>query len=122
MSAPKDQDFLEFVLDQLSALPRVTSRRMFGAIGLYCGEQFFALIDDGRLYFFADASTRARYEARGMGPFEYSPGKVMTSYYEIPVDVLEDDTELCEWAREAVAVHRNKSSARKPKPLRKKPK
>ena len=81
---------------------------MFGGIGLYCGEEFFALIDEGRLYFCTNESSRTRYEARGIKPFEYAPGKVLRSYYEVPVDVLEDDVELCEWAREAVAVHRTK--------------
>jgi DNA transformation protein len=99
-----DQDFLDFVLDQLSALRRVTARRMFGGVGLYCSETFFALIDEGRLYFCTDETTRRRFKARGMGPFEYAPGKVLRSYYEIPVDVLEDDATLCEWAREAIEV------------------
>jgi DNA transformation protein len=93
----KDQDFLVFVIDQLSGLRRVTSRRMFGGIGLYAGDEFFGLIDDGKLYFFTDAKTRKRYEARGIGPFEYAPGKVLKSYYEVPVDVLEDDAQLREW-------------------------
>ena len=122
MASEKNRDFLVFVLDQMAGLRRVSAKPMFGGIGLYCGEDFFAVIDEGRLYFCTDETTRARYEARGTGPFEYAPGKVLRSYYEIPVDVLEDDIELCEWAREAVAVHRNKPSARKPKPRRKKPK
>jgi len=113
MPSTKNQDFLEFVLDQLSGLRRVTSRRMFGGIGLYCGDDFFALIDEGRLYFCTDETTRKRYEARGMKAFEYAPGKVLKSYYEIPVDVLEDDAELCDWAGEAVAVHRRKPRKKK---------
>jgi DNA transformation protein len=113
MPSSADQDFLAFVLDQLSGLRGVTSRRMFGAFGLYCGDEFFAVLDDGRLYLYADETTRKRYEDRGMKPFEYAPGQVLKSYYEIPVDVLEDDAELCGWAREAVAVHRKKPRKRK---------
>lgn len=108
MPSEKNQDFLDFVLDQLSGLRRVTGRRMFGGIGLYAGEEFFGVIDEGRLYFYTDETTRARYVSRGMGPFEYAPGKLLRSYYEIPVDVLEDDSALTEWAREAVEVHRKK--------------
>jgi TfoX/Sxy family transcriptional regulator of competence genes len=37
----------------------------------------------------------------------------LKSYYEVPVDVLEDDAELCRWAKDAVAVHRRKKSARR---------
>ena len=112
MASKKNQDFLAFVLDQHSALRRVTSRRMFGGIGLYAGDEFFGLIDEGTLYFYADATTRPRYEARGMGPFEYAPGKVLKSYYQVPVDILEDDAALAEWAREAVEVHKKKPRSR----------
>jgi DNA transformation protein len=118
MPAADNRDFLDFVLDQLSTLRRVSSRGMFGGIGLYAGDEFFGLIDDGRLYFYADASTRARYEARGMGPFEYAPGKVLKSYYAVPIDVLEDDAVLCDWAREAVDAHRRRPRPRERKKTR----
>jgi DNA transformation protein and related proteins len=108
MPSEQNQGFLDFVLDQLSALRRVSGRRMFGGIGLYAGDEFFGLIDEGRLFFYADGTTRVRYEARGMGPYEYAPGKVLRSYYEVPVDILEDDAALVEWAREAVDAHKNK--------------
>jgi DNA transformation protein len=108
MPSHKDQDFLEFVIDQLSGLRSITSRRMFGAIGLYHGEHFFAIIDDGVLYFVTDDNTRPGYEARGMKPFEYAPGKILRTYHTVPVDVLEDDSELQAWAREAVAVQKRK--------------
>ena len=103
MPAKPDDDFLEFVLDQLAALRRVTSRPMFGCFGLYSGEDFFAIIDEGRLYFCTDESTRPAFRAAGMKTFH-----ALKSYYEVPIDVLEDDVELCKWARAAVAVHRRK--------------
>jgi DNA transformation protein len=106
--AARDQDFMEFVLDQLSGLRALNTRRMFGAIGLYQGEHFFAIIDDGVLYFITDDDTRDRYQSRGLKPFEYLPGKFLRTYYPVPVDVLEDDTELQSWAREAVEVQKRK--------------
>lgn len=113
MASSKDQDFLEFVIDQLSGMRGLTSRRMFGAIGVYQGESFFAIIDDGILYFITDDATRPRYESRGMKPFEYAPGKFLRTYYPVPVDVLEDDGELQVWAREAVSVQIRKGPRRK---------
>ena len=44
---------------------------MFGAHGLYQGELFFAILDQGRLFFKTDAQSQADYMARGMGPFTY---------------------------------------------------
>lgn len=106
--AAKDQDFLEFVLDQLSRMPGLATRRMFGAIGLYQAGSFFAIIDDGVLYFITDDTTRPRYESRGMKPFEYAPGKFLRTYYPVPVEILEDDTDLEAWARDAVEVQKRK--------------
>ena len=110
MAAGQNEDFLEFVMDQLSGVRDVTSRPMFGCFGLYSGEDFFAIIDEGRLYFCTDEITRPAYRKAGMKTFH-----ALKSYYEVPIDVLEDDIELCKWAREAVAVHQRKG---KPKPKR----
>jgi hypothetical protein len=43
-----DGSFKEFVLDQLGALPDVRAKAMFGAHGLYAGENFFAILDARR--------------------------------------------------------------------------
>src|SRR5881275_310299 len=37
-------DFLEFLMDQLRGLGRITTRRMFSGAGLYCEGVIFALI------------------------------------------------------------------------------
>jgi len=99
----KNKEFLVFVMDQLAGLRRVSARPMFGCIGLYSGDDFFAIIDDGRLFFCTDEITRPEYVAAGTKPFHG-----LRSYHEIPVDVLEDDIELRRWARRAVEVHRRK--------------
>ena len=101
-----DGSFKEFVLDQLSALPDVCAKAMFGAHGLYSGENFFGILDEGRLFFKTDAQSQADYTARGMGPFSYeSTGKVMSmSYHEVPPDVLENVPELTDWARKAIGI------------------
>ena len=101
-----DDSFKEFVLDQLGALPDVRARAMFGAHGLYSGEHFFGILDEGRLFFKTDARSRADYMERGMGPFTYeSKGKLLTmSYHEVPPDVLEQPQELAGWARKAIAI------------------
>jgi DNA transformation protein len=113
---PNDS-FKEFVLDQLSVLPDVRAKAMFGAHGLYSDDHFFGILDEGRLFFKTDAASQAEYTARGMAPFTYeSRGKVMTmSYHEVPPEVLEQPQELVEWARKAIAI-----AASKPKKSSKK--
>jgi DNA transformation protein len=78
---------------------------MFGAVGVYCDESFFAVIDDDILYLKTDDSTRGEYEARGMRRFMPMPDKQGSmAYYEVPADVLEDRDELVVWARKSIAV------------------
>ena len=98
--------FLQYVLEQLERVGPVASRRMFGAVGLYCGEQFFAVIDDDTLYFKVNDETRADYEARGskpLKPYKDRP-EVSMSYYAVPAEILDDAEELVAWARRAVAA------------------
>lgn len=109
-----DDSFNEFVLDQLSGLPDLRAKAMFGAHGLYCGEKFFGILDEGRLFFKTDAATQADYTARGMGPFTYDmKGKVMTmTYHEVPPEVLEQPHELTAWARRAIQIAAAKPNRR----------
>lgn len=114
-----DDSFKEFVLDQLSALPELRAKAMFGAHGLYSGEKFFGILDDGRLFFKTDAQSQTDYTERGMGAFTYEmKGKLMTmAYHEVPPDVLENPHELTAWAQRAIrlAVARQKKKKVKSK-------
>jgi DNA transformation protein len=121
-----DDSFKEFVLDQLGALPDVRARAMFGAYGLYCGDRFFAILDEGRLFFKTDAKSQSDYITCGMGPFTYESNgrKVTMSYYEVPPDVLENAPHLVNWARraiEAAAGNRKPSKVSRPKRTSRKP-
>ncbi len=107
-----DDSFKAFVLDQLSALPDVRARAMFGAHGLYQGDHFFGILDEGRLFFKTDPLSTHIYTDCGMGPFTYeAKGKTLTmSYHEVPPEVLESAPELVDWACLAIRV-----AAKKPK-------
>ena len=106
-----------FVAEQLSAVAPITTRAMFGGVGIYAEALFFALMDDDRLYFKVDEASRPRFIAAGMGPFDpFKNGEqVMNGYYELPGEVLEDEERLPEWMREALAV-----AARAKKPAKRK--
>ena len=121
-----DDSFKAFVLDQLSALPELRAKAMFGAHGLYQGEHFFAILDGGRLFFKTDTASQADYEARGMPPFTFeSKGRMIAmQYHEVPADVLENPVELVEWARRAIAIaarSKNHPVAPRPKRARRRP-
>jgi DNA transformation protein len=99
-----------YVLEQLNrAVPPVRARAMFGGVGLYAGDVFFALISSDALYFRTDESTRPEFESLGMPafrPFE-EHGPVM-SYYQLPEEILEDADRLRQWAERAIAGARAK--------------
>ncbi len=101
----RDDTFRDFVLEQLSGLDGLTCRRMFGGHGLYAGDQFFGIVHEGRLYFKANSTTRAGYEAAGMHAFQPSPRQTLKNYLEVPASVLEQRPDLLDWARQAAAVY-----------------
>ena len=110
-----DDSFKEFALDQLSALPDLRARAMFGAHGIYCGEKFFGILDEGRLFFKTDAVSQTDYTEHGMGPFTYEmKGKVMTmAYHEVPPEILDQPQELTAWARKAIQLAAKSKKAKR---------
>ena len=107
--ASKDESFKDFVLDQLEDLDDVEARRMFGGYGLYQDETFFGIIHRGRLYFKIDESTVGEYRKRKMKPIRPNAKQTLKSYYQVPVEIIEDADELREWAEKAIRCQEKKS-------------
>jgi DNA transformation protein len=121
--------FKRFVLDQLEEIGDVTSRAMFGGVGLYHAGVFFGILASDTLYLKVGDSNLPDYEAAGMVEFNPYPddsprrrprqpprarsgqgprprsrqGGTMR-YYAVPLNVLESAPELAVWARKAIAV------------------
>ncbi|HEU0297835.1 MAG TPA: TfoX/Sxy family protein [Longimicrobium sp.] len=102
-------EYREFVLEQLGRVAPVTSRAMFGGVGIYSGGLFFALMDDDTLYLKVDDSNRGDFEAAGTGPFRpFGDDRDVMQYYELPADLLEDADQLRPWVEKAIEVARRK--------------
>lgn len=115
------QDFVAFVLEQLALFGAVSARRMFGGHGLYLDRLMFAIIDDDRLYFKADAESQPTFSARSLPAFTYlRAGKpAQLRYHEAPPEVFDDAVSMCDWARLAHAAalrERARQLAKKPAP------
>jgi len=111
---PVSADYLTYVLDQFAHFAKVTSRRMFGGVGLYADGMFFALIAEDTLYFKVDDSNRNDFVQRGspaFQPFKDDPTYSM-NYFSVPEDVLEDPDELQRWTRRALAVATSAAAAK----------
>jgi DNA transformation protein len=95
---PRHDGFKDFILDQLADLRGLSYRALFGGYGLYQGSVFFGIIHKGRLYFKTDERSRRAYVAKGMKPFRPNAKQTLRTYYEVPVDVIENAEELDNWA------------------------
>lgn len=106
-----------FVLDQLGRVaPKVRARSMFGGVGIYSADVFFAVIDDDLLYLKVDDTNRADFEARGLKPFQpFGEGGEVMQYYQVAEDLLEDLDELRVWVDKAIAVALAKRARRPPR-------
>jgi DNA transformation protein and related proteins len=100
-------EYREFVLEQLGRVAPVTSRAMFGGVGIYSDGLFFGLMDNDALYLKVDDGNRGRFEAAGMGPFSpFGDDQHVMQYYELPADLLEDADALRPWVDGALDAAR----------------
>ena len=110
-------DFADEAIEWLSRVASgVRGRKMFGGVGIYSGETFFALVAYDRLWFKVDDSTRIDFEVRGMKPFQPFPDRPMTmSYYELPPELLDDPEALRVWTARSIAIARSAKKTKRPK-------
>lgn len=115
-----NKSFWDFVMEQLEIVGAVSSRKMFGGVGIYTGDLFFALIANSTLYFKVDDSNRPDFEEQGMQAFRpYKDKKNTMQYYEVPIDVLEDREQIEIWANKAIEVAVRARSKKKKKTKKK---
>jgi DNA transformation protein len=108
------------VLTLLQRLLPISPRSMFGGIGIYSDEIFFAILAGDQLFFKVDDHNRPDYQACGMSWFNpYGTGKNFSSYYQVPPHVLGDPPLLRQWALNSIdAARRSRKTktARQVKP------
>ena len=108
---PVSDEFVDYVVDQLSGWGEVSVRRMFGGAGLYRQGAMFAVIAEDVAYLKVDDSNREDFVKAGSSPFNPYPEKnkaTVMQYYEVPADVLEDPDELARWAQRSWLIARKK--------------
>ena len=117
------ESFRIFVLEQLRRVRSdIRDRSMFGGVGIYGDNLFFALIADDTLYFKVNDTNRPDFEARGMGPFQpYGDSGEVMQYFQVPDDLLENPDALAPWVEKSMAVARAKRAPRSRRPRGGKP-
>lgn len=96
--------FVENVIEQFAGVEGISTRRMFGGMGIYRYGVMFAIIADDRLYFKVDEVNKPDYQSAGSVPFIYDKHdksgneKLVTmSYWEVPAHVQEDKELIFRW-------------------------
>ena len=101
-------EFQAYIVDLLTPHYPVTTRKMFGGVGIFCEYGMFALITgDDELFFKADAENRGDYEAAGMAQFMSMP------YFQAPIEVLESSEKLGMWLAKSVDAARRAPKKKK---------
>ena len=113
-----NSSFVDNVLEQLVGVEGITTRRMFGGVGIYRYGAMFAIIADDRLYFKVDVANKPDYQDAGSVPFVYDKHDkngnkklIAMSYWEVPPHVLEDKDLIFIWmikANEAAVKAKHK--------------
>jgi DNA transformation protein and related proteins len=113
---PNRPSYIEFLIEQLSPLGEITTRRLFGGNSLYCDGIVFALVANDTLYLKADDVNRREFEASGLEPLHpFGDGAKSMQYYEAPPELFEDSNALKRWGGGAVAAGSRAHTKKAPK-------
>ena len=106
-----DQDFVDFIVDQLESAGEITSRKMFGEYAIYCDGKVTALVCDNR--FFVKPSEAGRKFIGEVVEAPPYPGAKMSF-------LIEDRLEDRDWISELVRVTAEELPEPKPKKKKRK--
>ncbi|HEY9554812.1 TfoX/Sxy family protein [Allosphingosinicella sp.] len=116
-----DEGLCAWVQEALEPLGPVTMRKMMGGATLYLDGTIFAILDEGEIWFKADAETDTIWDAEGCERFSmtFKDGRVDTmNYRRGPSDVYDEPEAMQRWAKLAVGAGLRGAAKKKP---RKKP-
>ena len=102
----------------MEPLGQVTMRRMMGGATLYLDGTVFAIIDEGEVWFKADAETDAVWDEAGCSRFTFEMGEGKTgsmNYRRGPLDVYDDPDAMQRWARLGVEAGLRAAAKKKPR-------
>lgn len=95
-----DAGLIEWIAEATTPLGTVTKRAMMGGATLYLDGMIFAIVGDDALWFKADATSDAIWDAEGCARFTFDMGGKTGSmnYRRAPDDCYDDADALRRWA------------------------
>ena len=113
-----NDSIIELLREVLEPTGVFKSRAMFGGHGMYLDGVFFAILDDGVLYFKTSNETCSGFDAEGMPAFTYPTKKgtqALATYRRVPERLYDETDELVAWAHDAVRAARAAAVKKKPR-------
>lgn len=111
-----DEGLYAWVQEALEPMGSVSKRPMMGAAVLYLDAIVFAVLDDGELWFKADAESAAIWDEAGCERFTFTSkdGRTETmNYRRAPSDVYDEPEAMQHWAGLAVEAGRRGAAKKK---------
>ncbi len=96
-------ELFEKLRSKITAFP-VTSRKMFGGIGIFSDKVMFALIYDGVLYLKSTPEIGKKYSE---DTIQFEPPfrkNIKMPYWSVSKNILEDKKRLTEWASNSLEL------------------
>ena len=89
------------LIDRIASTGDVSSKKMFGGVGIFEGGTMFGIVDSkGGVFLRSDDDNAEMFETAGSERHGKMP------YYSVPDSVLADRGTLTEWAASAIAASR----------------
>ena len=113
-----DEGLLASVVESLEPLGHVTMRKMMGGATLYLDGTVFAILDEGEIWFKADAETDAVWDGAGADRFTFEMGEGKTgsmNYRRGPLDVYDDVDAMQRWAQLGLEAGLRAAQKKKPR-------
>ena len=113
-----DEGLYAWVQESLEPLGALSMRRMMGGATLYLDGVVFAILDEGEIWFKADAETDPLWDDEGCAKFSvtFKDGRVdVMNYRRAPADVYDETEAMQRWAGLALEAGRRAAAKKKPR-------
>ena len=100
-----NEEFKDFVLDQLQGIGEFETKRMFGGLALLHQGSAFAKIKHEKVWLKVDNTNRGDFEKHEMQQYTYGKDNSRKlNFYETPIEIIENRDKLKDWVKKSIEV------------------
>jgi DNA transformation protein len=100
-----NEEFENFVLDQLQGMDGFETKSMFGGLALLSHGSAFAKIKHDKVWLKVDESYIADFEKHKIQQNTYGKNNSRKlNFYETPIEIIEDRDKLKNWVKKSIKV------------------